>query len=493
MKNKGQARLLGDWVLELGPLIPSLTDIHGIGVRRALEFSRTKDGSEVTVGRFTVLLKLVGEYMTQYPGLEGTNLTGPKKSFGEIHLLPPEDSNFKWRIRADIRAAIDFPLNRVTPGGLPSWYVEIGWSLYEQTEPDEYTKIMSVLVEKNRHPHWNQQLLFNNPSEVIDLSGFLWISLRDKNAIEPIEKFAIPLEYFIPFTPVHLEVHCRSKGEEAGWRFYCSLVLERPLVSAVDSLWKVVMSWADFKPIPSNHKKFAIMLTTDSHSPTDSPYIKADLSNEEGLQKAFQMQNSLKYTSFLSPWMRIPPDPMDNIYNALAAFTIPKSYLDRKTVIYLVVKDETKPTVHAMPSIYCGFTDLLDEYLKSILYSPGNQRQYFEITYNKASSADISKTRSYLELACYPLDGIDDFDKASDVDDPRMNLNKLISSGPSGVEDKEKWQLLSRELAQKQEIIHRMMKEVDDKTQSLKLTSAEIIDLRRTVKMLQSENAILRK
>mmetsp|Transcript_38726 Transcript_38726/g.44333 ORF Transcript_38726/g.44333 Transcript_38726/m.44333 type:complete len:329 (-) Transcript_38726:27-1013(-) len=74
-----------------------------------------------------------------------------------------------------------------------------------------------------------------------------------------------------------------------------------------------------------------------------------------------------------------------------------------------------------------------------------------------------------------------------------MSLNKLISSGPAGVEDKEKWQLLSRELAQKQEIIHRMMRELDDKTQSLKLTSAEIIDLRRTVKMLQSENAILRK
>lgn len=127
------------------------------------------------------------------------------------------------------------------------------------------------------------------------------------------------------------------------------------------------------------------------------------------------------------------------------------------------------------------------------MYSPGNQRQYFEITYNKSSSTDIAKTRSYLELACYPLDGVDDFDKASDIDDPRMNLNKLISSGPSGVEDKEKWQLLSRELAQKQEIIHRMMKEVDDKTQSLKLTSAEIIDLRRTVKMLQAENAILRK
>lgn len=38
-----------------------------------------------------------------------------------------------------------------------------------------------------------------------------------------------------------------------------------------------------------------------------------------------------------------------------------------------------------------------------------------------------------------------------------------------------------------------MIKEVDDKTQSLKLTGAEIVDLRRQIKMLQSENSLLRK
>jgi hypothetical protein len=38
-----------------------------------------------------------------------------------------------------------------------------------------------------------------------------------------------------------------------------------------------------------------------------------------------------------------------------------------------------------------------------------------------------------------------------------------------------------------------MMKEVDDKSQSLKLTTAEILDLRRTIKMMQSENSILRR
>jgi len=59
--------------------------------------------------------------------------------------------------------------------------------------------------------------------------------------------------------------------------------------------------------------------------------------------------------------------------------------------------------------------------------------------------------------------------------------------------DKEKWDILSKELAQKQELIHRLIRESDDKTESLKITGAEIVDLRRQIKMLQSENAILRK
>lgn len=33
-------------------------------------------------------------------------------------------------------------------------------------------------------------------------------------------------------------------------------------------------------------------------------------------------------------------------------------------------------------------------------------------------------------------------------------------------------------------MIHRMMKEIDDKTESLKVTGTEIVDLRRQVKLL---------
>jgi len=49
----------------------------------------------------------------------------------------------------------------------------------------------------------------------------------------------------------------------------------------------------------------------------------------------------------------------------------------------------------------------------------------------------------------------------------------------SKASDKEKWDILSKELAQKQELIHRLIKESDDKTESLKITGAEIVDLRR--------------
>ena len=42
-------------------------------------------------------------------------------------------------------------------------------------------------------------------------------------------------------------------------------------------------------------------------------------------------------------------------------------------------------------------------------------------------------------------------------------------------------------------MLHRILKELDDKNEALRLTGAEIVELRRQIKMLQSENAILRK
>ena len=63
----------------------------------------------------------------------------------------------------------------------------------------------------------------------------------------------------------------------------------------------------------------------------------------------------------------MPPDVMDNQFGAISQFIVPKSFLERKLKVFMLVKDETKATAHAMPDEVCGFTDILDDNLKQIL------------------------------------------------------------------------------------------------------------------------------
>ncbi|EGR32990.1 hypothetical protein IMG5_064450 [Ichthyophthirius multifiliis] len=60
-------------------------------------------------------------------------------------------------------------------------------------------------------------------------------------------------------------------------------------------------------------------------------------------------------------------------------------------------------------------------------------------------------------------------------------------------DESEKWLLLSRELSQKVELIHRMKKQFNDKNISLKQNGEEITDLRKSIKLLKNENNLLQK
>lgn len=61
--------------------------------------------------------------MTKYDlQQDGRSLTGPKKAQSQVHLLPAEDPNFRWRVRVNLRTALDVPLNQSSPEGLPSCY-----------------------------------------------------------------------------------------------------------------------------------------------------------------------------------------------------------------------------------------------------------------------------------------------------------------------------------------------------------------------------------
>ena len=147
--------MLGECVLELGALISQLTDVFGVGVRQSLSFFRSSRGKdEVVVGKFNIVLKIVGDYLSKSEAMfDGQNLTGPRKAKSQVHPLPLEDPNFKWRVRCDLRQAINVP--QAQPNVLPCIFVELGWSLYEENQPEDFNKILSNLIEKNAFPDFN--------------------------------------------------------------------------------------------------------------------------------------------------------------------------------------------------------------------------------------------------------------------------------------------------------------------------------------------------
>ena len=107
-------------------------------------------------------MKLVGDYLTKFDGPADDIPGGPKQATGMMHVLPPEDPNFKWRIRCDAHAGENMPLNDVVAQGLPSCYLQFGWSLSNistvaggpllNTNEIEQTD----MVDKNVNPNWNQ-------------------------------------------------------------------------------------------------------------------------------------------------------------------------------------------------------------------------------------------------------------------------------------------------------------------------------------------------
>ena len=73
------------------------------------------------------------------------------------------------------------------------------------------------------------------------------------------------------------------------------------------------------------------------------------------------------YSLFLTPSLRIPPDPIRNLHNSLTYFKLPKSFLDRKVRIFVVVNEESKVEKHYMPKIVVGATEILDIDLRRAL------------------------------------------------------------------------------------------------------------------------------
>lgn len=77
---------------------------------------------------------MVGDYLANFDNLpQGTAGRQPKKAVGLIRQLPAEKPDFSWRMRCDVRTGTNMPTNNLVYQGLPSTFLEFGWSNIDKT------------------------------------------------------------------------------------------------------------------------------------------------------------------------------------------------------------------------------------------------------------------------------------------------------------------------------------------------------------------------
>jgi hypothetical protein len=154
-----------------------------------------------------------------------------------------------------------------------------------------------------------------------------------------------------------------------------------------------------------------------------------------------------------------------------------------------------------MPNILSGEITTSLDMIKSSFFSKNHESVPFKLLwYNEGTLYGmLSFSKGVVGISARPIeDEVEKDDKPyRDIDDINyMDLKQKMLNGSftnANEPGNQRVDVISKELIQKQELLQRMMKDVDDKTESLKLSGAEIVELRKQIKLLQSENTILRK
>ena len=475
----GQAKLLGENTLELAPLTNALTNIANAPVKQRIELFRKMGDKNAIVGKLSVQLRLLNEIVVPDDIQE-------KTPNDQTQLLPAMDftQDFTWRLRVFVRSAVNLPFNKTTENNLPSAYVEVGWTMYEVDDINQVEAVRTPCIEGNRFPIWNQELLYYPPSNVTKQDGFINVLLKDRYQMNPIQKFVFPISALRPFHPVHLDVLLDTEEEIEGKRshLYISFIYEdAPIYKLSESFVNIIVTAINFDPLPKSTNRCNVIMTTDKYKPNDKFYLEVELKSKTHLTNILNYQLNQRYSYFISSTLNIPPVHLKNAFNAITNFIIPRTMLDKDLTFFLAVRDGKMISNHSMPNVialnYFTETAIFNSLAHSRAVAEFSVRPVTELPEDQKGKPPLNDNINYDEIKEKMIK------KA--VDDYTVNL--------ANVPEKEKWDILSKELTQKQEIIHRMMKEVDDKTESLKLTGAEIVELRKQIKLLQNENQILRK
>ena len=289
---------------------------------------------------------------------------------------------------------------------------------------------------------------------------------------------------------------------------YVSFIYEdSPIYKLSESFVNIIVNQINFEPLPKSTNRCNIIMTTDKYKPNDKLYLEVELKSKTHLTNILNFQLNQRYSYFISSTLNIPPVHLKNAFNAITNFIVPRTMLDKDLTFFLAVRDGKTFSNHSMPNVIAAEINTSIDMLKTSFFSKDHDTIPFKLTLftEPAIFKSLAHSRGVVEFSVRPVAELPEgapLPSGSNIDNINYDqikeniIKKAVNDytvNLANVPEKEKWDILSKELTQKQEIIHRMMKEVDDKTESLKLTGAEIVELRKQIKLLQNENQILRR
>ena len=165
----------------------------------------------LVVGRFAANLRLVGEEIL--PDMSQSNILDDPalKNLNYSDIVRPLPASnyhdFTYRIRVDCRSAMNLMMNRVTPKGLPSCFLEVGLAEKDNKRPDDQVLEVTKTIRDDRNPIWNTQFLLKwRDDQEEKEKKFIYVGLVDKaDPANPeiLDQIWLPIEPMTPFLPYH--------------------------------------------------------------------------------------------------------------------------------------------------------------------------------------------------------------------------------------------------------------------------------------------------
>jgi hypothetical protein len=461
-------RVLGECSLDLSTFALQPSEVYHLPIRQQLKFVRSKEGKEVTVGRFITSIKIVSEdslpkYVEdlEQKKVEKNDYYAPLPDFDE-------SMSFDWRVRVEVREALNIPL---TDGLVPQVSVEVGWSEYKDAMPEEKRIVRSDSLNSS-HPEWHQTMLIANPPHIKEPHGFIMLVLRDAHNLEDIFKLYLPLESMSAFLPYNIRLFREKEESLAPIEFYFSVLLE---AVGRDRLYDVVVQDVVFEPMSLPFKQMNLAMVLNSEN---EPKVKFSSFNprEDSIERILEFDQAEEFTYTLSQTMRVPP-LKSGAYRAATVFTISEAMLRKKMNFYLIGRPEK--------GLYkvAGVAEAIQKDLVSLL-------------------VEKTKKKLFISVRNHPSVKFGNCQLQMGTPDPSPSLaaSRASMRGEETASEKLMKELnfssndsMLRHVAQNNEIIARILRELDDKSESLRQAAAEISDLRGRVKLLQNENTILRQ